>query len=87
VLMVPVPVAGHLRDVEGVDQVRAMPLVTSVEITAKPGTRLEPLPEGGRYPGFVFAEAAQPDDVIATLRDAAGRLRLVMDRALPISPA
>ena len=45
-----------------------MPQVTGVEITARPGTLLEPLPEGGRYPGFVFAEGAQPDDVIATLR-------------------
>ena len=87
VLMVPVPEAGHLREVEGLDQVRAMPQVTSVEITAKPGTRLEPLPEGGRYPGFVFAEGAQPDDVIVTLREASRRLRLVMDRAVPISPA
>ncbi len=87
VLMVPVPEAGHLREVEGLAEVRAMSQVTSVEVTAKPGTRLEPLPEGGRYPGFVFAQGAQPDDVIATLRDAACRLRLVMDRALPISPA
>jgi hypothetical protein len=47
---------------------------------------LEAPPEGGTYPGFVFAQGAQPDDVIDTLRDASTRLRLVMDRALPISP-
>jgi hypothetical protein len=46
---------------------------------------LEPLPEGGTYPGFVFAEGAQPDDVIDVLREASRRLRLVMDRTLPIS--
>jgi hypothetical protein len=86
VLMVPVPSGGHLRDVDGVDDVRALPGVTDVVITARPGTRLEPLPEGGRYPGFVFAEGEQPDEVIGTLRAASNRLRLVMDRALPISP-
>lgn len=87
VLMVPVPRPGHLREVEGVDAVLAMPGVSEVVMTAKPGTLLEPLPEGGRYPGFVFAQGEQPDDVIGTLRDASRRLRLVMDRALPISPA
>ena len=80
VLMVPVPETGRLRSVEGVDAVRAMPSVTGVEITAKPGSMLETLPEGGTYPGFVFAEAAQPGDVIDALREAARRLRLVMDR-------
>ena len=85
VLMVPVPENGRLRSVEGVDAVRAMPWVTGVEITAKPGSMLEPLPEGGTYPGFVFAEGAQPDDVIGALREASRRLRLVMDRTLPIS--
>ena len=87
VLMVPVPVAGRLREVQGVEAVRAMPWVTGVEVTARPGQMLEPLPEGGTYPGFVFAQGAQPDDVVAALREAAGRLRLVVDRVLPTSKA
>ena len=87
VLMVPVPVAGRLREVQGIEEVRAMPWVTGVDVTAKPGQMLEPLPEGGTYPGFVFAQGAQPDDVVTTLREAAGRLRLVVDRALPTSTA
>ena len=86
VLMVPVPETGRLRSVEGVDDVRGMPAVTGVEITAKSGAMLEALPEGGTYPGFVFAEGAQPDDVIAALREASKRLRLVLDRTVPISP-
>ena len=85
VLMVPVPEAGRLRSVDGVDDVRALRWVTGVEITAKPGSMLEPLPEGGTYPGFVFAEGPQPDDVIDALREASRRLRLVIDRTLPIS--
>jgi biotin carboxylase len=86
VLMVPVPEAGRLRSIEGVADVRAIPSVTDVAITAKPGALLEPLPEGGTYPGFVFAQGDHPDDVIGALREAARRLRLVMDRTVPISP-
>jgi hypothetical protein len=48
---------------------------------------LETLPEGGTYPGFVFAQGPQPDEVVDTLRDASSRVRLVMERTLPISPA
>ena len=85
VLMVPVRERGRLRSVEGVDAVRAMPAVTGVEITAKPGQLLEPLPEGASYPGFVFAQSARADDVVATLQAASARLRLVVDRVLPTS--
>lgn len=87
VLMVPVPETGRFRAVEGLEQVRALPAVTGIEVTARPGTLLERLPEGGRYPGFVFAEADHPDHVIDTLRQASQRLRLVVDRAVPISRA
>lgn len=87
VLMVPVPESGRFRGMEGVEEVRAMPWVTGVEVTARPGTLFERLPEGGRYPGFVFAEAEQPDQVVETLRHAARRLRLRVDGALPISRA
>jgi hypothetical protein len=87
VLMIPVPETGRLRLVEGVEEVRALPLVTAVEITAKAGALLETLPEGGTYPGFVFAQGPQPDEVVDTLRDASSRVRLVMERTLPISPA
>ena len=85
VLMVPVPAGGRLREVEGVDEVRAMAGVTAVQMTAKVGQLLEPLPEGGAYPGFVFAQGAQPGDVVATLEQAARRIHLVLDRVLPTS--
>ncbi len=87
VLMVPVGAAGRLRELRGAEEVRAMPWVTSVDVTAKPGQLLEPLPEGGAYPAFVFAQGAEPDDVVTTLREASARLRLVVDRVLPTSMA
>ena len=85
VLMVQVPETGRFREMDGVEDVRAMSGVTSVEVTARPGSMLETWPEGGSYPGFVFAEAAQPDEVVETLRDASRRLRPLVDRVLPIS--
>jgi hypothetical protein len=85
VLMVPVIETGRFREMEGVDDVRAMSGVTAVEVTTRPGSMLEAWPEGGSYPGFVFAEAAQPDQVVEALRDASRRLRPVVDRVLPIS--
>ena len=41
-----------------------------VVITVNPGDRLEPLPEGNVYPGFVFASGDSPAGVEASLREA-----------------
>jgi len=38
-----------------------------------------PLPEGARYPGFIFARGETPADVEAALREAHRRLELVLD--------
>ena len=43
-------------------------------ITIGPGEAVEPLPEGDRYLGFVFARADSPDAVEASLRSAWARL-------------
>lgn len=83
VLMMSVPCAGHLREVAGVSDVQALPGVTDVAITADAGTLLEPLPEGVDHLGVVFAEGEQPDEVIATLREASRRLQPVIDRGRP----
>jgi len=85
VLMLPVRLAGRLREVTGIDAARAIPGVNGVEIVARPGALLEPLPEGGTYPGFVFATGAQPDDVIAALQAARATIALVVDRTLPVT--
>lgn len=68
VLMVPIPRSGVLRSVSGVDTVRGMPHVTSVEITTPVGSHVAPPPDGDRYLGFVFARAADPATVEETLR-------------------
>ncbi len=70
VMMIPTPIAGTLRAVEGVEAARAVPLVEDVVITAHPGQQLVPIPEGSRYLGFIFARGWAPADVERAVRAA-----------------
>jgi len=78
VMMIPVPGAGVLREVRGVDEARGLPLVDEVVITAHPDQELVPWPEGARYPGFIFARGGTPEAVEAALRAAHRRLQFVI---------
>ena len=78
VMMIPVPGAGVLREVRGVDAARSVPLVEEVVITAHPGQELVPWPEGARYPGFIFARGGTPEAVEAALRAAHQRLQFIV---------
>ena len=82
VMMIPVPGGGGvLREVRGVEEARAVPLVEDVAITAHPGEALVPWPEGSRYPGFIFARGETPAAVEAALRAAHRHLGFVLDAA------
>lgn len=70
VMMIPIPRAGTLRGVAGLDAARAVEHVDDVRITIPAGERLVPLPEGARYLGFVFARAVTPAAVERALRRA-----------------
>jgi biotin carboxylase len=78
VMMIPIPGAGTLQEVRGVAEAKAVPLVEDVQITAHPGERLVPFPEGSRYPGFIFARGETPAAVEAALREAHRRLSFVL---------
>jgi len=78
VMMIPVPGSGVLEEVRGVADARAVPLVEDVVITAHRGQRLVPLPEGARYPGFIFARGGSAAGVADALRLAHGRLEFVL---------
>ncbi len=81
VMMIPVPGPGGgvLREVRGVAEARAVPLVEDVAITAHRGQTLVPWPEGSRYPGFIFARGETPEAVEAALRMAHRRLQFVTE--------
>ncbi|MBI2525436.1 MAG: ATP-grasp domain-containing protein [Candidatus Rokubacteria bacterium] len=78
VMMIPIPRAGILEAVEGVDAARAVPLVEDVTISAHAGQELVPLPEGHRYLGFIFSRADTPAEAEAALRQAHACLRFVI---------
>ena len=74
VMMIPVPHAGILRAVHGLETARAVPHIDNIEIEARPGDRLIPLPESSDYPGFIFARAHTPEQVEQALRNAHAHL-------------
>ncbi|MFN3543300.1 MAG: ATP-grasp domain-containing protein [Thiobacillus sp.] len=74
VMMIPIPAAGIFHGVEGVGAARAVPGITSVEITAHPGQLIAPPPEGAAYLGFLFSRAATAAEAEAALRHAHAEL-------------
>jgi biotin carboxylase len=79
VMMIPVPGAGTLKSVGGRDAAAQVPGVVEVVITAHPGERLVPWPEGARYPGFIFARGANGPAVERSLREAHRRLSFELE--------
>jgi hypothetical protein len=86
VMMLPIPSGGVLGGVHGVDEARRVPLIEDVQVTAKLGEVLVPLPEGAAYLGFVFARGESPSSVEQALRDAQARLGFEVTPLLPKSP-
>lgn len=79
VMMLPIPKAGVLRDVKGVERALAVPRISDVAVTIPRGERVRPLPEDARYLGFIFARAETPEEVEAALREAWGALGIEID--------
>jgi len=79
VMMIPIPRAGILREVHGVDSAKAVADIEDVIITAHVTQELLPPPEGASYLGFIFSRAATPDRVEAALREAHSMLEFVID--------
>lgn len=75
VMMIPIPREGLYESVEGMDRAAAIPGMEEVIVTAEPGQRFLPPPEGSSYLGFLFARAASPAAVEAALRCAHAGLR------------
>ena len=84
VMMIPIPREGIYVAVEGLEQARATPGVEDIIITAKPGQKLVPLPEGNSYLGFIFARGELLDDVERALRRSHARLSFEIATALRV---
>ena len=79
VMMIPIPKAGVLNNVQGLREAKATRLVEDVVISAHVGQEVVPLPEGWQYLGFIFARGDAPADVEDALRIAHSRLRFGID--------
>lgn len=84
VMMIPIPGAGILRGVHGIQAAGAVPGIEGVEIAAKLNYPLVPLPEGDSYLGFIFARGDEPAGVEAALREAHRRLEFEIQEQLPV---
>ena len=78
VLMLPVNRPGVLQTVDGRAEAAAVPGITGLTVTIPIGQRVDPLPDGDKYLGFVFAEGVTHHQVETALRAARERLRVVI---------
>jgi biotin carboxylase len=79
VLMVPIPRRGIFVEMTGLEEVRAIEHVTSIDVTVTPGSEVVPPPEGDRYIGFVFARATTPQLVETALDEAMQTLQVIIE--------
>jgi biotin carboxylase len=79
VMMIPIPRAGVLKDVRGVDEAKAVRDIEDIVISAHITQRIAPPPEGASYLGFIFSRADTPARVEAALREAHAQLEFVID--------
>ncbi len=70
VMMIPIPRDGIYQSTDGLDDARSVEGIEDIEITAKPGQKLIPLPEGASYMGFIFSKGGSPKHAIEALRRA-----------------
>ncbi len=79
VMMLTVPRQGVLRGVRGQDGARMVAHIEDVVISIPPDTQVEPLPEGDRYLGFMFARGGSAEIVEKALRQAFRQLEVVIE--------
>ena len=78
VMMIPIPRAGILCEVEGVKEAQEVLGIEEIRITIPVGREVVPLPEGSQYLGFIFARDQTPERAEAALRTAHSRLNFII---------
>lgn len=74
VMMIPIPSAGMLKSVSGVEEAQAVRGIEEIDITIAINHPVIPLPLGNQYLGFIFARGETPAEVEAALREAHSKL-------------
>ena len=80
--MIPIPKSGIYQGVAGVEAGREVPGISEIAITAKQGQKLETLPEGASYLGFIFARGTSGEQA---LREAHRKLSFEIQMELNIT--
>jgi len=78
VMMIPIPGAGILQEIQGLEAARAVPRIEGVTVSVPLGKGLVPLPEGSSYLGFIFSRAETPAAAETALRAAHRQLHFVI---------
>jgi biotin carboxylase len=86
VMMIPIPRAGVLRSVDGIDSARRVDGIEDIVLSTRLGEKLSPLPEGSSYLGFIFARGETPVFVEQALRAAHSLLSFSITPTLPVDP-
>jgi ATP-grasp domain/L-amino acid ligase C-terminal domain 2/ATP-grasp N-terminal domain len=84
VMMIPVARSGILEKLEGENEARKTPHITSLEITARLHDFIAAWPDGSSYLGFLFARAAEPAAVEEALHEAHSKLHFTLTPRLPV---
>ena len=84
VMMIPIPRTGLLTRVGGLETASHVPLITEIEIAAQLNQRIQTLPEGDSYLGFIFARGDTPKAVEAALREAHGLLEIEVEEEISL---
>ncbi len=79
VMMIPIPRAGILKEIKGLDAAREVEHIEDIIISAHITQQIIPPPEGASYLGFIFSRATTPDEVEAALRRAHNLLEFVIE--------
>jgi biotin carboxylase len=79
VMMIPTPQAGILKKVKGIDAARAVAGVEDIIVSIPLGQKVEVLPRGSRYLGFIFVRGETAESVEGAIRAAHARLEIVIE--------
>jgi biotin carboxylase len=80
VMMIPIPQAGILREVRGLEEAKRIAHIEDLIITAHLTQELLPPPEGASYLGFIFSRAETPEAAETALREAHKKLEFVIEQ-------
>ena len=80
VMMMPIEKRGILREIRGIEAALSVRGITNLQTTIRLNEIIEPLPKGGRYLGFLFAEGKDQDRVKKVLKKAWSKIEVVSEK-------